>query len=121
MIQLVFNHALRIRMKADGEGEQRETAAAPTQQVTAGSSMTISPSEHPDDATLSGTPEGIDAAAAIIDALPKPPTADMKAEAAKGGVNLVGKINNLVTMDLDNVDSGRDFPFVRTYFQACRI
>ncbi|OSX60068.1 hypothetical protein POSPLADRAFT_1048490 [Postia placenta MAD-698-R-SB12] len=112
IIQLVFNHALRIRMKTDDKGEQREAAAAPTQQVTAGSSMTISPSEHPDDATLSGTPEGIDAAAAISDALPKSPTADANGEAAKGGVNLVGKINNLVTMDLDNVDSGRDFPFV---------
>lgn len=36
-----------------------------------------------------------------------------------GGENLSGKLNNLVTSDLDNITAGRDFLLVGTSDQIC--
>ncbi|KIY48677.1 P-loop containing nucleoside triphosphate hydrolase protein [Fistulina hepatica ATCC 64428] len=96
--QLIFEHALRIRMKA-----QLAESAKPT------------PS-----ASGSATPNSAAVAAAAIAA----PAKDDKGKASdkasakatdRRSNNLVGRLNNLVTSDMDSMTAGRDFIFLFTF------
>ncbi|KAG8864769.1 hypothetical protein FRB96_003355 [Tulasnella sp. 330] len=130
--QLVFEHALRIRMKDDtpsGGFTSRSASGASTPATTSrpgsihldGSSLTDEEAEH--EAEVS---EGSDAPATTVrgsedngkgKAAAKaqdPKAAPIKTEEVKveAGNNLVGKITNLVSTDLNNIGEGRDFLFL---------
>ena len=122
LTQLVFDHALRIRMKAETSDPQSGSDASTA--VATPDSASVADAQ-PDDETVrddndsanSKFPKkGKQAADASI---PKPvtnarPIAIEKRKADKGG-NLVGKINNLVTSDLQNLISGVDFLVLGKY------
>ena len=119
--QLVFDHSLRIRMKSEtptSPPASRATSAAQTpdnaslaegESATAQSSLeeTLRASTA---STASKKGKGKDKDAKK----PEDASADAPAaEASTGGNgNSVGKINNLVTADLDTLVDGRDFLFV---------
>ncbi|KZV64704.1 hypothetical protein PENSPDRAFT_656364 [Peniophora sp. CONT] len=102
--QLIFEHALRIRMKAEVSGSTPAPSIAPT----------------PDTASLAGDADtvvgedvshaGEASSTTAVTEASVPGVKDLKAaetDKDKGG-NLVGKINNLVAVDLDNIVDGRD-------------
>lgn len=123
--QLVFNHALRIRMKAElpestGTESRASSTAAPSpdnasiseQPIAAEASESSNGSgdetlAHSSSASIkSGTEskgkkkaKDISEDNSVAPVAPKERSAD----------NLVGKINNLVTTDLNNITDGRDF------------
>lgn len=113
----MFEHALRVRMKSDSpqsslvtrpqtEPSTPDTASIAESTVvegtseTATSSPTIQPSTPPSDGGT--TKKG-----------KKPRAKDGEEEkATEKGSNLVGKITNLVSTDLNNIVDGRDFPML---------
>ncbi|PCH35071.1 hypothetical protein WOLCODRAFT_145639 [Wolfiporia cocos MD-104 SS10] len=90
--QLVFDHALRIRVKSDAEG------ASPP--ATPDSASAVAPAPGADADRAEETSGAADRAGA---------EAGTQADTGK---NLAGRINNLVTTDLENILNGRDFPFL---------
>ncbi|TFK46964.1 multidrug resistance-associated ABC transporter [Heliocybe sulcata] len=119
--QLVFEHALRVRMKAETAGGEAKTTADNTAVATpeTASIHEASPGgsdgsedETARDPSTSGEsqPKGKGKDAKKPEVTPAVAAA-VQAKAS----NLVGKINNLVTTDLGNVVDGRDFLFVALY------
>ncbi|KAH7930564.1 hypothetical protein BV22DRAFT_1124835 [Leucogyrophana mollusca] len=126
LTQLVFNHSLRIRIKA----------GTPDDESTWGNSTA---SSYPDNASISGyaklpaeeSPYDSDdetikpsSASFASSKETKHDVTDMKYpheddditdKAKPTADNLVGKINNLVTTDLNNITEGRDVLFVILY------
>lgn len=116
--QLVFEHALRIRMKAETSSSTRATPAATPD--------TRSEAATPDNASIAGDDivaepvvengeeNGQSIASSSIKGKQKedaPPTLvgeDVSEDPGKSS-NLVGKMNNLISTDLDNLVDGRDF------------
>ena len=143
---LVFDHALRIRLKAE-TAEKKTTAeegATPPGTDTKGSRANTPdnrPESPADDETETETVHSRTTTAATSSTATavspepaaakggtdskdgkKPDAKDVAKEAEQKGKNLVGKINNLVTSDLDNIVSGRDFLFIgehKIYFYLC--
>ena len=127
LTQLVFEHSLRIRLKAEVSNEKIEednlhvTGNQDSASVTEGtsvdsnsgertsqSSRTVSQDSSSDSQSTSNGPvKGKDPSTLKSDT--KPATKDKK-EAQ----NLIGKINNLVTTDLGNIVDGRDFLMIST-------
>ncbi|KAK0238173.1 hypothetical protein EDD85DRAFT_833297 [Armillaria nabsnona] len=135
--QLVFEHALRIHMKAEthssptssqpASGETTSSPADPMAHVAENSNdseVTLhssSPTETEDDhsreETLQGTPSSIKSTDDMTES-PSKPAKDSAPSAAEGDArakNLVGKINNLVTTDLSNISDSRDFMRLLVY------
>ena len=121
LTQLVFEHSLRIRLKAEASNEKIEdnfnvSGTQDSASVTEGtsvdsnsgertsqSSTTVSRDSSSDSqSTSNGLVKGKDSSTLKSDT--KSATKDKK-EAQ----NLIGKINNLVTTDLGNIVDGRDF------------
>ena len=110
--QLVFEHALRIRMKS----ESSESPPSPSQPSTSATtpdtaSVAESASGHsPVETEVTGGASTTLASEATPSEADK---ASIKGEekkpAGEKGGNLVGKINNLVSTDLNNIIDGRDF------------
>jgi len=121
--QLVFNHALRIRMKAElPDGTETDSNPSTTPSSPDNASVVEQPpsadasesSNGSGDETLAqssisesrrGKKKAKDVEPAEGKSAPvasKEPTAD----------NLVGKINNLVTTDLNNITEARDILFL---------
>jgi len=86
LIQLVFEHSLRIRFKAE---ESKEDGPSESQSVEG--STILEGSDTRSDTTSSTKGE---------------------AKTEKKGDNLIGRINTLVTVDLDNVVGAKDFLMV---------
>ncbi|CAK5284005.1 unnamed protein product [Mycena citricolor] len=131
LTQLVFTHSLRIRMKAEIETQQ-ESAPTSTSETPRTVSRTESHEEDDENnvpPATSENAEGEDAQSSTVhggsasvksgkSAAPSkaPSKADSHSTAAtapaadkpKSGGSLVGKINNLVTTDLDNIVDSRD-------------
>lgn len=114
--QLVFEHALRIRMKA-------QTAAD-------SSSVSSTVTSTPDTPSIAES-DTVTEATTITSNGTEPSNASIKSDANKGKGkdskdgsngsiskgksstdNLVGKLNNLITTDLNNIVEGRDFPML---------
>ncbi|KAI1795060.1 hypothetical protein LXA43DRAFT_1080347 [Ganoderma leucocontextum] len=128
--QLVFDHSLRIRMKAEtteSPSPSRATTAAHTpdnasiaepEEGASGSQGTSSEDETTVRAsTISGASTTATATAKGKEPAKKgeeDKAAPAKSESAGSG-NLIGKINNLVTTDLANIIDGRDFLFIVLY------
>ncbi|KDR83119.1 hypothetical protein GALMADRAFT_238944 [Galerina marginata CBS 339.88] len=105
LTELVFEHSLRIRFKAEtGEGGRTPSAAATPAQTPDNRSIAGSSSE--DDESQSVRTE-TSAAKGKGKAEPAP-VAVPSATDAKKKDNLVGKINTLVTVDLDNITNSKD-------------
>ena len=108
----MFEHALRVRMKS----EPSESSPSPSQHSTRASTPdTASVADISSGPSHDGT-EVAEGATATSVSEATPSEADKgsikgdekKAAVDKGG-NLVGKINNLVSTDLNNIIDGRDF------------
>ncbi|SJL07707.1 uncharacterized protein ARMOST_11057 [Armillaria ostoyae] len=135
--QLVFEHALRIRMKAEihtssptssqpasGESTPSPVDLTHVAESSNDSAVTLhssSPTEtegdHSREETLQGTPSSIKSTDDTTES-PSKPAKDPSSSAAEGDArakNLVGKINNLVTTDLANIADSRDFMRLLVY------
>ncbi|CCM01503.1 uncharacterized protein FIBRA_03559 [Fibroporia radiculosa] len=126
--QLVFEHSLRIRMKAETQntpGNSVASTAVPTPDnasIAEGSESQItheSPTSSEDE-TMQASTVSVDSSsvkgkqkskAASVSGDSKKSADDSPAVSGPKGENLIGKINNLVTTDLDNIIGGRDFLF----------
>jgi hypothetical protein len=119
LTQLVFEHALRIRMKAelpdDGKKSGESTAPSTPDSASVAGSSTAAADESTDgsgDETLQASAETISISSTKKG---KQKSQDIKEEPDSlpknhsSADNLVGKINNLVTTDLSNITDGRDF------------
>ncbi|KAI0068087.1 hypothetical protein BV25DRAFT_1834393 [Artomyces pyxidatus] len=123
--QLVFEHSLRIRMKA----ETPQSTATPDNRseasVTPDSASIVEVTVVEEsvggssDETVRANSPGVQSAASKGKQKAKAPDSKeaepaVKDTAAKAS-NLVGKINNLVSTDLSNITDGRDFLFIVMY------
>ncbi|KAF5384757.1 hypothetical protein D9757_006267 [Collybiopsis confluens] len=129
--QLVFEHALRIRVKAEtADSVSTAVASFPPdtpspdsdslgEGTTDGSDTlhSISPSSGEAAHSTSGSVSSTTISKSTRNKKPqKNGKASSSSESSKSSAsNLVGKINNLVSTDLDNVTDGRDFLFVVLY------
>ncbi|KAI0068098.1 P-loop containing nucleoside triphosphate hydrolase protein [Artomyces pyxidatus] len=115
---LIFEHALRIRVKA--ETETKEGAENPAAETSTPDSGSVAESSTA--AAESTSANGVDEQSCqttngkgkqkakdpeVKPAEPAPPAKDKTKEG-----NLIGKINNLVSTDLTNITDGRDFLFI---------
>lgn len=129
---LVFDHALRIRLKA-ATSDKKD---APTTDAAAGDSpnpdakstsspdsgSTASSDEADDDTTVhSRSPTAASTSTSTTVVTPAKAADDKKKDEKESkeetdskskGSNLIGKINNLITSDLENITRGRDFLFL---------
>ncbi|KAG0697813.1 hypothetical protein DFH29DRAFT_984146 [Suillus ampliporus] len=125
LTQLVFEHALRIRMKAelpdDGKKSGESTAPSTPDSASVAGSSTAAADESTDsssDETLQANSETISTSSTkkgkkkSQDVKEEPESSPKKHSSAD---NLVGKINNLVTTDLSNINDGRDFLLLVVY------
>jgi ABC-type multidrug transport system fused ATPase/permease subunit len=124
--QLIFDHALRVRMKAEvADGPATPGASVATTPDTASIAETSNTADESGDETLGASQAtGSSATAATVAGGPAvagkvaASTAEPEKSYADGSSkadNLVGKINNLVTTDLGNLVDGRDFLFIVLY------
>lgn len=126
--QLVFEHALRIRMKA----EVPDSENGPTDStVTTPDSASVSESATAVEGSREGSPdEGQHSTTDTTTSVSKgKPKSQDKLDDTGGGKsvsgaeNFVGKINNLITTDLGNITGGRDllllFPYVPLQLVLC--
>ncbi|KAI0774725.1 multidrug resistance-associated ABC transporter [Trametes elegans] len=127
--QLVFDHALRIRMKADTSESPSASRATTAVHTPDNASIAEAPRGSQGSQTASNGSEDETARAsttstASTDAAQKSKDskqADLKSATAEDGPasgNLIGRINNLVTTDLSNLVEGRDFLFIILYAPA---
>lgn len=132
--QLVFDHSLRIRMKAESSespAASRATTAAPTPDNASivepepdgsavheerNGSSNSSEDETVRASTISGSSTAVNKKGKDVPKLAVPKT--VTAQPTTGSGNLVGKINNLVTTDLNNLVEGRDFLFLSAYHMS---
>ncbi|KAI0746563.1 P-loop containing nucleoside triphosphate hydrolase protein [Daedaleopsis nitida] len=141
--ELVFEHALRIRMKADTDNsadlaKSGENTAVATPDTASQIALEDSDAQSSEDETATattGTHTATSSSAtavapasaskgkgkAVPDAAPvKPAESAKEALEKKGGKNLVGRINNLVTSDLSSLEGlpmGLTFATVESPFQ----
>ena len=122
--QLVFEHALRVRMKA-------ETIATEPTHPTPGKAADEVPPIVPANEENRAVEPVVEAETSEETVLREPDAASpaasegntgksMPQEPPGGGSNLVGRINNLVTTDLQMLDNGRDFIALRECFLRCK-
>ena len=128
LTQLVFEHSLRIRLKAEAsnDGNEEDTitvvgtpdSASVAEGIAIDSNSDEGASESSqvltavsrDSASDSGRVKGKDKDhPSPLKSDSKPATKDKKETQ-----NVIGKINNLVTTDLGNIVDGRDFLMIRT-------
>lgn len=110
--QLVFEHALRIRVKEDvdnspTEKKKKSAGSTPSTPQSSAATLPVEPSSSSDE-----SPESTNTPAPSLTA-----TAASKKEdpSSSQDGNLVGRITNLITSDLDNILEGRDLPYVIAY------
>ncbi|KDQ20385.1 hypothetical protein BOTBODRAFT_305749 [Botryobasidium botryosum FD-172 SS1] len=116
LTELIFEHALKIRMKADGDSGAKSGVS------TTVSTPRTEPADLPTDGEApAAASEGGSTAVASSNDSPKsatkPPAAPAvgaKPAESDPSSNLVGRINNLMSTDLGNITDARDFLFVLT-------
>ncbi|KAI0932659.1 hypothetical protein AcW1_000282 [Taiwanofungus camphoratus] len=126
--QLIFDHALRIRVKAEAsETPAPSTVSTAVPTPDNASIIEASGSQDPHRSPTTSEEDSDTAHASTADASStkgkqkpklvsesgdsKKPVEKPAAGGSQGG-NLVGKINNLVTTDLQNIINGRDFLYI---------
>jgi hypothetical protein len=112
--QLVFEHALRIRVKAETSSSPRATPAV-TPEARSGTTTpdNVSVAENIGPGTAGGSGEENERSTTSLSIKGKqkeelPASLDDNEDPGKAS-NLVGKMNNLVSTDLENIIEGRDF------------
>lgn len=115
--QLVFEHALRIRVKAETTSSPRATPAvtpeAPSETATP-DNVSVADNIGPETTGRSGEENERSTTSLGIKGKQKEefpaglPSDDDNEDSGKAS-NLVGKMNNLVSTDLENIIEGRDF------------
>ena len=119
--QLVFEHALRIRMKSEPSKSEPSSSQPSTRAPTPDTaSVAESTSGHSPDGTevTEGTSTTLASEATPQEADKASIKGEEKKPVGEKGGNLVGKINNLVSTDLNNIIDGRDFLMIAV---ACPI
>lgn len=115
--QLVFEHALRIRVKA-GTSTSPETTPAVTPDARSDTATpdNVSIADNNLSETVGGSGEENSQSTASpsvkgkqTDAFPASMAGSDDSEDPGKSGNLVGKMNNLVSTDLENIVEGRDF------------
>lgn len=107
LTQLIFEHALRIRVKAEASDQGEPVRTPGTGSTTAVATPDNASTAEPEGATSSPSSNNGDT--------PEPTTKqkdtklEAKEEKAEKKRNLVGKLNNLVTSDLDSLQGGQMF------------
>ncbi|KAI9509765.1 hypothetical protein F5148DRAFT_1275094 [Russula earlei] len=122
--QLIFEHGLRIRVKAETSSSTRTTPAvtpeARSEVATPDSASVVGDnvvSEHPSgsgEEIRQSTPPSTIKGKQKEDS-PATAASEIDSEDLGKSSNLVGKMNNLVSTDLDNIIEGRDFLLVVLY------
>ncbi|KAI0344119.1 multidrug resistance-associated ABC transporter [Trametopsis cervina] len=122
--ELVFEHALRIRVKAETSSGTPSPSAASSVATTPDNASLAERSDRgespdTDDETTTAVSEGTSVPKGKKSRAPSEAStaaaSEKPKEASAGSGNLVGKLNNLVTTDLNNLVDGRDFLFVLVY------
>jgi hypothetical protein len=114
LTQLVFEHSLRIRFKAEGSKENSPSTVHSASPIVTPETLSVEGSTTPEgsdtqsDTTTAGSTKG--KAKADSSSTKSAIAKDEKKEEKKD--NLVGMINTLVTVDLENVVSAKDFLMV---------
>ncbi|KAI0085671.1 P-loop containing nucleoside triphosphate hydrolase protein [Irpex rosettiformis] len=126
--QLVFEHALRIRVKAETSSTPSSSAASSVATTPDNASIAERSDgvESPvtDDETQTAVSEGTSATKAskrMSQAPSETSTAavtDVASSSESKSGHLVGKLNNLVTTDLNNLVDGRDLLFIVVFAPA---
>lgn len=112
LTELVFEHSLRIRFKAEtsGEGEKESVSIAATPPPeTIGSESVEGSSNGDSNETQSVQTESTAAKGKAKETSPPNAATGAPAPEVKKKDNLVGKINTLVTVDVDNIINAKDF------------
>ena len=109
LTQLVFEHSLRIRFKAEGSKENSPSTVQSASPVVTPDNLSVEGST-----AIEGSDTQSDTTAGSTKGKGKADSSASKSEAAKDEKkdNLVGMINTMVTVDLDNVVSAKDFLMV---------
>ena len=114
--QLLYEHALRIRMKAETPNSTPTVSKAPTPDNGSVADQPAGSESSGDETLHSASPtETTTTATAVGGAKAKKGKGDQEEEGHSSSEALVGKINNLVTTDLNNLVDGRDFLFIILY------
>ncbi|KAI0248983.1 hypothetical protein BJV78DRAFT_1276336 [Lactifluus subvellereus] len=111
--QLVFEHALRIRVKAETSSSTRTTPMTTPEgrsEATTPDTASIADVNESEPSTPSSSIKGKQR-----EEYPAPPSNDSDGEEPGKSSNLVGKMNNLVSTDLENLVDGRDFLLLGLY------
>ena len=114
LTQLVFEHSLRIRFKAEGSKENSPSTVQSASPTVTPETQSVEGSTIPEDSDArSDTTASSTKGKAKADFSPTKSAAvkDEKKEEKKKD-NLVGRINTLVTVDLENVVNAKDFLMV---------
>ncbi|KAF5375212.1 hypothetical protein D9758_000001 [Tetrapyrgos nigripes] len=117
--QLVFEHSLRIRVKAEapsssGNSEPNSSTDTPDTLSVAGVEET-SASSLTEEETIRASTASITSNTAQSKGKKQEQKGEKEKEPTSDSSNLVGKINNLVTTDLENIIDGRDFLYAIVY------
>ena len=128
--QLVFEHALRIRMKAETDKSPVKLEEASRDSTVAGGtpdSVSVEGSSSGDSRSGSGDETARSSAISVKSQGKQQAKAESDEDDKfnKDGTvkadNLVGKINNLASVDLNNTADGCDFLLLSTFFDISRI
>ncbi|KAG6866017.1 hypothetical protein C0991_009425 [Blastosporella zonata] len=123
LTQLIFEHSLRIRVKAETEPGSSSASPGPSTPSPSGIDY-VSSSPLPDDdseegsttahqgSSTEGTLHASSSSIKSADSKKGQPPQVSETEGSSSADNLVGKINNLVTTDLSNITDARDFLMV---------
>ena len=110
LTQLVFEHSLRIRFKAEGSKEKSPSTVQSASPIVTPETQSVEGSMP-----LEGSDTQSDTMASSTKGKAKVDSSATKSAAAKDEKkedkkdNLVGKINTLVTVDLENIVNAKDF------------
>ena len=117
--QLVFEHALRIRVKAETSSSPRATPAVTPEagsETATPDNVSVADNIGPETETACGSGEENERSTTSEsikgkqkEELPTNLASDGDNEDPGKASNLVGKMNNLVSTDLENIIEGRDF------------
>ena len=114
LTELIFEHGLRIRLKAEASGESSSPGTGMQTPVAESPSSNASVVVDNMSPSTSGTTlaEGTDGGTSDVakgKAKAEPAKDKTPLQQPKKKDNLVGKINTLVTVDVDRVTDGKDF------------
>jgi len=103
LVQLVFEHSLRIRLKADTEGEDEKK-----EELDGGDAESVSEAASVTDLDTD-TEVASDAESSRSTAKPKGQGSPAPGSQQKKKENLIGRINTFVTVDVGNIIEAKDF------------